>query len=450
MAAVHDVAVETSAPGARASRRQPMRLFFRIKDIRGIDPKGDQFTVRFRYFAYFDHDELKKQLVADESAASFADLLRSATRAKPFKVKTTQLSDAARALLPTLSVPDRIADLAVTGAAELIAKDRAVARDAAGRGFDFCLTEQLNGPISHFFDLRSFPFDFHRMPVRMALRKARDRKAWYLAVADDGFVDDDETIPYYKAGTGPKPWLAAGWREAAARDGLSPVEFEAFDLAEWNVHAGGGGGASACRPWDASGGQGRKPTVEAVLLVSRRDAFYINNVMLLNSLIVSTVFTAPFGGEPTGDDVTSKRLANDLVLVLTTVAFTISVNDRLPALPYNTVLGKHCNICLALVFAMLLAHAVEGPTALGVSARADAVSHAAAFGAWLLYHVVLLCAIRAKRRRLRESYGAPMATNASEFTTRRSKAEAAHPLWPLFTAPSSSCCARARACCCRH
>ena len=163
---VHPSAASSSDMASRLAEvadddRELMLLFFRVKDLRDISPKDEQFVCRWRYWAYFDCPALRKQLaspddqlLAGSSVKSFDDLVKS-----NFKKKVSNISTAASDLLPTLSVGNKVSSMEVSGAAELIVKNRAEV------GFDFCVTEQLCGAISYDFDLRGFPFGAHWWPV---------------------------------------------------------------------------------------------------------------------------------------------------------------------------------------------------------------------------------------------------------------------------------------------
>ena len=51
--------------------------------------------------------------------------------------------------------------------------------------------------LGHVFNLRFFPFGVHHLPIQLALRRQRDSARFFLQIADKGFCDDDESIPFY-------------------------------------------------------------------------------------------------------------------------------------------------------------------------------------------------------------------------------------------------------------
>jgi hypothetical protein len=205
-------------------------------------------------------------------------------------------------------------------AAELMVKDANTVLDTqcifiladigwcAQVGFDFCITELCSCTVSvasplcvanrsvpqlgHRFNLRYFPFGVHRMPIQMALRKQRDSSRFYLSIADGGFEDFDEAIPYYAvpkdgAMTG-RAHLPGGWEALSKQCGLAPLEVENFFTSpEWLFHIGG-----KAVPWDISNSVERKPQVAFHLVASRQFGFYLYQVMLVNSGILSTMFVS--------------------------------------------------------------------------------------------------------------------------------------------------------------
>lgn len=253
-------------------QRSPLRLFIRIKDLRDIDPRVECFRCRFRTFAYWSDEALASQLEADEQS-SLAKLA-----AQRFKVSQGKLSDGVQALLPTLSIVNKVS-VDETGAAEFMVKPKDMV------GYQFCLTVQYSATLSFEFDLRNFPFDSHALPIELALKKAADIKRFHLEVSE-GLSDPEESIPFTDDAA-PRAWMPDGWR-ATAR---SPYELEAFDTAEWLVHAGG----STRTPWNASHANDKKPAVSFSLQITRRSKLYLRDIMLLNSCIVTTVFLSPAG-----------------------------------------------------------------------------------------------------------------------------------------------------------
>ena len=83
------------------------------------------------------------------------------------------MSKEAQGLLPTLTVSNRVGEMAITGEAELVVKDLST------YGFSWCKTEQLTGTVMHQYHLHAFPFDVHevalRLPRSLALSRALSR-----------------------------------------------------------------------------------------------------------------------------------------------------------------------------------------------------------------------------------------------------------------------------------
>ena len=83
------------------------------------------------------------------------------------------MSKEAQGLLPTLTVSNRVGEMAITGEAELVVKDPST------YGFSWCKTEQLTGTVMHQYHLHAFPFDVHevalRLPRSLALSRALSR-----------------------------------------------------------------------------------------------------------------------------------------------------------------------------------------------------------------------------------------------------------------------------------
>ena len=182
-----------------------------------------------------------------------------------------------------------------------------------------------------------------------------------------------------------------GWRKHA----YSPFELEEIDCAEWSIHAAGG----TLTPWNSSRCDQKKPHAEFTVHITRRHSFYLRDVMLLNSLLMSLVFLSPAGS--IGLDT---RLQNDLVLLLTSVAFAIAVNSSMPILPYATYTTFHFNVCIGSMLILSVMHAIESAAA--VAAWVDAVAHGVALAIWIAYHVWMLTVVRRQRDHSTATFGA--------------------------------------------
>ena len=360
------------------SQRARIRLFVRIKDLRDINAKAESFRCRFRLFAYYDDALMEAQLTADEKAT----LVELAER--KFKVPTERLSREAVALLPTLSIGNKV-DVSQNGAAEFMVKPKPAI------GFNFCFTVQYDAVLSHEYDVANFPFDHHALPIEFGLKKAADIKRFQLEVGDDGgtFQDPEESIPFHREAE-ERPWMPDEWRAHAQ----APFELERFDSAEWVIHTGGG----ALQPWDSALCDAKKPRVSFLLHVTRRHQLYFHDVMLLNSLIITTAFCSPAGKLEFNE-----RFANDLVLLLTTVALKIAAASNLPVVPYATYTSMHFNAAIATMFLITVMHAIE--SGLGVRQWVDIVAHGAAFALWVAYHCALAGILMRRRRTERASHG---------------------------------------------
>ena len=370
------------------AHRSEIRLFFRIKNVRDIDVINERFEARWRYFAYFNSDSLKRQL-QDDLHKTWAEMLK-----QRYKTRAEALSPSAREMIPSLVVLDRVR-MEITDQLELIVKRR----DSVG--YDFCITEELHASIAHAFDLRSFPFDVHELSLTIAIGSSRDRELYYVRVEDGGFEDPEERIPFQ-----------------GAQKGLSPVDFRAGidTMVGWCIHEP----QTDPFPWryrvdkvfsrevTRSESHPEWPEQVAIQLnCSRHSDYYLTQIMLLSSAIVSCAFATALEDPRDFYD----RLQTDLTLLLTTTAFNLSIASQLPALPYQTVLDRHLQMSRAVLFVMIITH---GALKLIANSNLDIqVSlldhflHSMFALIWGIYHALLLYAARRRRGWIMRRYGKP-------------------------------------------
>ena len=120
-----------------------------------------------RWWLHERHHNDNHEYEADTDE-TFTDLVK-----RSYKPKVKTMSKEAQGLLPTLTVSNRVGEMAITGEAELVVKDPST------YGFSWCKTEQLTGTVMHQYQLHAFPFDVHevalRLPRSLALSHALSR-----------------------------------------------------------------------------------------------------------------------------------------------------------------------------------------------------------------------------------------------------------------------------------
>jgi hypothetical protein len=151
--------------------------------------------------------------------------------------------------------------------------------------------------------------------------------------------------------------------------------------------------------------KGEKHTVVFTLVLLRRPAYYHHQIIVPLHLIVTLAVLTLI--ENTHSDMVSITLT----LILTSVAFRYTVNDKLPPCAYQTVLDKDLNICLCFLFAFV----VENAVAVSQDRVSRWVSGSIVAGAWAIYNVVYFLRQRAfqqaTRMVLRRKHLKPLITD---------------------------------------
>ena len=269
-------------------------MFLRVKSVRDLDVIDGHFEARFRYFAYFNHAELRRQLEHDEKT-TFGELVR--LRHKP---RAQNLSSAALEMLPRFIVRDRVS-VETTDSVELICKSRERV------GHDFCITEEVQATISHAFDLRGFPFDVHELTVCTQLGRTKDREVFRLRMAHD-IVDEEEHMPNKAAppGMGLVDFVSGidsmvGWCVHALQPPPAPCPWQTTNHGSAISLKVTCRACSAMHPMHActcaSGGSMHAhggathhgPALPLQITCSRHSDYYVSSIMLLSSAIVTYV-----------------------------------------------------------------------------------------------------------------------------------------------------------------
>ena len=416
-----------------AAGRTRCQVFCRLKEIDDVGVADGAFTCRFRYWAYFSDPKLQEALAA--AGLNFAHA-RGGKTGKSHLVSS--LPAEVKVLVPRLSLHNRKDDNYKSAGVEL------KGADPTETGFDFYITDNLDAKIACHYDLRQFPFDHHQLKVELALKKLYGGHRHFLVVSpfkprslshtyeDDVrlaqgnapeelsiFRDAYESIPFLEAGTDAALRLKSLPLEVWDQLHLSPLELEQERLAEWWLYSpllferpykrnslqAGAVRVEKRLPYTSMvAGQARQPHCTFCVTVSRLDEWYLRDIMVMNSCIATLAFgTAFIPSAELGD-----RLAILTTLLLTGIAFSLMVNDRLPKVPYGTVLSGHIKVSAAMFFGLTaiqsLSAAISPQSELhGFSG--DSIAHTAAFACWALYHVGFAVQVSWKRARRKQHCG---------------------------------------------
>ena len=90
--------------------------------------------------------------------------------------------------------------------------------------------------------------------------------------------------------------------------------------------------------------------IVAKAVVKRKPAFYENNVFVMLCVITTIAFSSFCCNGP--DDL-SQNLENTLTLILTAAAFRFSMEDKLPAVHYMTILDKYILVSFMFMIAIV-------------------------------------------------------------------------------------------------
>mmetsp|Transcript_7568 Transcript_7568/g.14266 ORF Transcript_7568/g.14266 Transcript_7568/m.14266 type:complete len:650 (+) Transcript_7568:457-2406(+) len=159
------------------------------------------------------------------------------------------------------------------------------------------LTQRFRGPLQTYFSVRDFPFDQHMLQIVVKIRTGNSKARCSI------------THP-----------------SAILRDAKHDINNSADYLPDWKVVR-----------WFGAEDLHRKDTYNFGVHVQRHVAYIGWNIMFIFFLLEVLVFTA-YGVQR---DNIGDRMAINLTLVLTAVAFKYVVKEEIPNVPYLTILDKY-------------------------------------------------------------------------------------------------------------
>lgn len=357
-------------------------LFVRVKDLRNINTVTETFDLRWRYFVYFQSDELwgillrnAKEILGEEAANRSHDDTRKRMRdsEKESRWYVNELNSACETdiakIIPLPTVHNRFSKLETTSAAEIIYKPKPI--DA------WCYTEQVAATLSHRFDLEDFPFDAHELKLDYRLNKIPFRECYSLCVAgsfnaESELLDEKERIPWYFYEEKKNQFS-----EHAREHKLAALEFDQKLTCgpEFDIGA----------PRVSDSVIGGKPQALFTIAIIRRPRHVIYT-MAMESLIATVAFSLVLV-KPTEF---ATRLATSNTILFTTISFSTSVSSNLPKLAYQTFLSLHASMCVLIVIFVILCATTNRLVLSRHYLWIDSIVFGAIFVGWMAYHAWLV------------------------------------------------------------
>jgi hypothetical protein len=136
-------------------------------------------------------------------------------------------------------------------------------------------------------------------------------------------------------------------------------------------------------PFDEGDSYGHHRIV-AKAVVKRKPAFYENNVFVMLCVITTIAFSSFCCNAP--DDL-SQNLENTLTLILTAAAFRFSMEDKLPAVHYMTILDKYILVSFVFMIAIVATSLVGSLVA---TPELESWLELIVFGGWVLFNFLFV------------------------------------------------------------
>lgn len=277
----------------------------------------------------------------------------------------------------------------IAGSLELQAADELTFNSNWSDGVvDFVV--KFNGTWFQQFDLRRFPFDGQYLSIMWKLNfTASGPRFGTLVIPDYQFDLNDPTRTSFGFEFGCKALELSEWTQYPARITFGNAHF-----------------------LPSTGNPMASITLVQVKIVRKTD-FWIFNVILLIFIFVTLgflVFATPGGTDALGD-----RLGLTFTLLLTIVAFKFVVADKLPNVPYLTVLDKYVNVSIIVLGVVSMVNAVV-PFAVDDVANVTRIEHNYALpitsGLWMAFNVYFIYRLIRRRLYMTATIGTPLNVKA--------------------------------------
>mmetsp|Transcript_17299 Transcript_17299/g.22461 ORF Transcript_17299/g.22461 Transcript_17299/m.22461 type:complete len:752 (+) Transcript_17299:74-2329(+) len=219
------------------------------------------------------------------------------------------------------------------------------------------LTHEVEAVCLEHFDLLEFPYDTQAMSIKVRVEKASGDPLNRFLVplcTDKGFFCTSRVAPL--------------------------VEWKIAKNLHWEVTAGAGGDPSR---------DGGKQRLIARVVVCRKSYYYTAHYIIMAFSISTISFTA-FSIEPVN---VTARVNVVLTILLTVVAFNYVCQDKIPKVPYSTILDKFliCNHIAILIVGLLVmlvcymeSHEVSEHYLFGMKPNHEPVVGTVLFFIWIL------------------------------------------------------------------
>ena len=219
---------------------------------------------------------------------------------------------------------------------------------------------EIRATFNEYFELDSFPFDCQDLPIIMKLGGKGNSK-------NCRFLPDES-------------------RKIFAKMNLTTcvsTEFQFYPLVyEFGLT-------------DAAASKRNKqfPLYINRIKIGRKYQFYIQRI----ALILMLLSIAELSSFSLGVDERADRLAVDFTLLLTVIAYQITINDCLPILPFFTVIDVYVISVVLFIVLIIIEHSLIGETQQDL----DQICNYVFIGIWIIFHIAfgIYCPIIIRREK---------------------------------------------------